>query len=76
MKLLSFIQPDRPDERARIETAGGRVLVVDGARVEGILATSRAIGILYSLFSLIICYKRIISKLRLERVKVDKEREG
>lgn len=38
------MQPDRPDERARIEAAGGRVLVVDGARVEGILATSRAIG--------------------------------
>ncbi|ESQ43369.1 hypothetical protein EUTSA_v10015875mg [Eutrema salsugineum] len=37
-------KPDRPDERARIEAGGGRVLVVDGARVEGILATSRAIG--------------------------------
>lgn len=51
MKLLSFLQPDRPDERARIEAAGGRVLVVDGARVEGILATSRAIGIHISQFA-------------------------
>jgi len=52
LKLLSFLQPDRPDERARIEAAGGRVLVVDGARVEGILATSRAIGIPFSILIL------------------------
>lgn len=49
LKLLSFMQPDRPDERARIEAAGARVLVVDGARVEGILATSRAIGKYFSI---------------------------
>ncbi|TVU01877.1 hypothetical protein EJB05_18741 [Eragrostis curvula] len=36
--------PDRPDELARIEAAGGRVIYWDGARVLGVLAMSRAIG--------------------------------
>ncbi|KAI8564684.1 hypothetical protein RHMOL_Rhmol03G0200600 [Rhododendron molle] len=37
-------KPDRPDEFARIQACGGRVIYVNGARVEGILAMSRALG--------------------------------
>jgi len=37
-------QPDRPDERERIEAAGGRVINWNGSRVLGVLATSRSIG--------------------------------
>lgn len=39
-----FLQPDRSDELARIQALGGRVIFLNGARVEGILAMSRAIG--------------------------------
>lgn len=39
------MQPNRPDERARIEAAGGRVVFNNGYRVRGILAMSRALGI-------------------------------
>ncbi|KAK3022193.1 hypothetical protein RJ639_047015 [Escallonia herrerae] len=44
---LSFdhkVKPDREDELARIRACGGRVVFYNGARVEGILAMSRAIG--------------------------------
>ncbi|KAL6650306.1 hypothetical protein ACP70R_009231 [Stipagrostis hirtigluma subsp. patula] len=37
-------KPDRPDELARIEALGGRVVYNNGARVRGILAMSRALG--------------------------------
>nr|AUH15209.1 protein phosphatase 2C-2 [Gerbera jamesonii] len=42
--LSSDHKPDRPDELARIEKAGGRVIYWDGARVLGVVAMSRAIG--------------------------------
>ncbi|GLT84101.1 hypothetical protein SLE2022_023520 [Rubroshorea leprosula] len=42
---LSFDhKPDRSDELERIRGVGGRVIFLNGARVEGILAMSRAIG--------------------------------
>ncbi|KAG6753446.1 hypothetical protein POTOM_043514 [Populus tomentosa] len=44
MHESSGYDPDRSDELARIEAAGGRVIFLNGARVEGILAMSRAIG--------------------------------
>ncbi|XP_074321403.1 protein phosphatase 2C 37-like [Silene latifolia] len=37
-------KPDRPDELARIEATGGRVMYLDRARVQGVLAMSRVIG--------------------------------
>ncbi|CAN8292834.1 unnamed protein product [Cochlearia groenlandica] len=37
-------KPDREDEYARIEKAGGKVIQWQGARVSGVLAMSRSIG--------------------------------
>uniref|UniRef100_A0A5B7B4T0 protein-serine/threonine phosphatase n=1 Tax=Davidia involucrata TaxID=16924 RepID=A0A5B7B4T0_DAVIN len=37
-------KPNREDERARIEVAGGKVIQWDGFRVSGVLAMSRSIG--------------------------------
>ncbi|XP_057776216.1 protein phosphatase 2C 50-like [Salvia miltiorrhiza] len=37
-------KPDREDEYARIEAAGGKVFNWDGCRVSGVLAMSRSIG--------------------------------
>jgi hypothetical protein len=41
------MQPNRPDELARIQAAGGRVVFNNGHRVRGILAMSRALGMLH-----------------------------
>ncbi|PAN28881.1 hypothetical protein PAHAL_5G183800 [Panicum hallii] len=43
-------KPDREDERARIEAAGGRVIDWNGHRVSGVLAMSRSIGDGYGTF--------------------------
>ncbi|CAN6439430.1 unnamed protein product [Victoria cruziana] len=40
-------KPDREDEAARIEEAGGRIIHWDGVRVCGVLSMSRAIGDAY-----------------------------
>ena len=37
-------KPDRPDEKLRVEAAGGRVIDWKGSRVLGVLSTSRSIG--------------------------------
>ncbi|GAV65776.1 PP2C domain-containing protein, partial [Cephalotus follicularis] len=37
-------KPDRPDERERVEAAGGKIIDWNGYRVLGVLATSRSIG--------------------------------
>lgn len=42
--LFWLNQPDLPDEKERIEAAGGRVINWNGNRVLGVLATSRSIG--------------------------------
>lgn len=40
----AILQPEREDEMARVEAAGGRVIYWNGYRVFGVLAMSRAIG--------------------------------
>ncbi|XP_009764062.1 probable protein phosphatase 2C 8 [Nicotiana sylvestris] len=37
-------KPERPDEKKRVEAAGGKILNCNGSRVQGVLATSRSIG--------------------------------
>ncbi|KAF2304322.1 hypothetical protein GH714_029899 [Hevea brasiliensis] len=42
-----FLKPNREDEYARIEAAGGKVIQWNGHRVFGVLAMSRSIGFSY-----------------------------
>ncbi|KAL9435957.1 hypothetical protein AB3S75_022094 [Citrus x aurantiifolia] len=47
IELTKDHHPDRDDERARIEAAGGSVIVWGVPRVNGVLAMSRSIGDIY-----------------------------
>lgn len=47
--FLFLLQPDREDELRRIEEGGGKVINWNGARVFGVLAMSRAIGLPFTL---------------------------
>lgn len=48
---MYVLQPDRVDELMRIENEGGKVISWNGARVFGVLAMSRAIGIMFFRFN-------------------------
>ena len=54
------MQPDREDERARIEAAGGKVIQWDGFRVSGVLAMSRSIGMYVPTLTILNCDLAII----------------
>jgi hypothetical protein len=55
----SVFQPDRKDELARIEAAGGKVIDWNGYRVSGILAMSPSIG-KFCMSRLIICMELLM----------------
>lgn len=47
IELTEDHHPDRHDERARIQAAGGSIIGLGVPRVNGILAMSRSIGDVY-----------------------------
>lgn len=49
LSSLIWLQPNRPDEVARIKKCGGKFVYSNGLRVEGILSMTRAIGNIYLL---------------------------
>ncbi|XP_075508183.1 putative protein phosphatase 2C 8 [Primulina tabacum] len=58
-------KPDRPDEKQRIEAAGGNILNWNGWRVQGVLATSRSLGD-YSLKKYVISEPEVMVAKRTE----------
>lgn len=46
-ELTEDHHPDRDDERARIQAAGGSIIGLGVPRVNGVLAVSRSIGDVY-----------------------------
>jgi hypothetical protein len=56
------MQPDREDELARIEAAGGKVINWNGHRIFGVLAMSRALGKLFLLS--LVCYYFYVHLIR------------
>ncbi|KAL3844483.1 hypothetical protein ACJIZ3_001886 [Penstemon smallii] len=65
LPLSTDHKPDRPDEKERVEAAGGNILNWNGWRVQGVLATSRSLGDHY-LKPFVICEPEVTVLRRIE----------